>query len=53
MDLRAICLASPEFVDVNYVPGPPLFLLLRQTTVVFSGLHLFGLQCRGCTAIIF
>jgi len=33
MDLRAICLASPEFVDVNYVPGPPFFLLLRRTTL--------------------
>lgn len=33
MDLRAICFASPEFVDVNYVSGPPFFAM---TTLVFQ-----------------
>jgi len=41
MDLRAICLASPEFVDVNYVPGPLFFFcdrlqLFFQDYIVWS-----------------
>jgi len=57
MDLRAICLASPEFVDVNYVPGPlPLLFFVchqKDDHTLFLRTTLFGLQCLLMHAIIF